>query len=59
VQGDLYDGEWRDDHACGYGTYTHKNGALYQGLWKEDLQHGHGYEKWVDGSSYLGGYVHG
>lgn len=31
VDGDVYDGEWKDDKACGYGTYKHYNGAKYEG----------------------------
>jgi hypothetical protein len=29
VDGDIYEGDWKDDKACGYGTYKHFNGAKY------------------------------
>ena len=37
---DVYEGEWRDDKANGYGVYVHVNGARYEGHWKNDLQDG-------------------
>jgi hypothetical protein len=33
----VFDGEWQDDKANGYGVYTHVNGAKYEGHWKDDL----------------------
>lgn len=44
VDGDIFDGEWKDDKANGFGTYTHVNGAKYSGFWMDDLQHGKGVE---------------
>ena len=35
-------GEWQDDKAHGFGTYTHMDGAKYVGYWREDKQDGHG-----------------
>jgi hypothetical protein len=29
ADGDIYEGEWKDDKANGNGTYTHSNGARY------------------------------
>ena len=37
VDGDVFDGEWRDDKANGYGVYMYVNGVKYEGYWKEDL----------------------
>ena len=31
ADGDIYEGEWRNDKANGYGTYSHSNGAKYEG----------------------------
>jgi hypothetical protein len=42
VDGDVFDGEWLDDKANGYGVYVHINGAKYEGHWKDDLQDGFG-----------------
>ena len=38
----MFDGEWLDDKANGYGVYVHINGAKYEGHWKDDLQDGFG-----------------
>jgi hypothetical protein len=37
VDGDVFEGEWLDDKANGYGVYVHQNGARYEGEWKDDL----------------------
>jgi len=42
VDGDVYEGEWRDDKASGKGVYRHYNGAKYEGEWHDDYQHGFG-----------------
>ena len=31
ADGDVYDGEWLDDKAHGYGIYVHLDGATYEG----------------------------
>lgn len=36
----MYEGEWKDDKAHGYGVYTHLDGAKYEGNWVEDKQCG-------------------
>ncbi len=40
MDGDVYEGNWENDRANGYGTYIHANGSKYLGFWKNDLQHG-------------------
>jgi len=40
VDGDIFEGEWAEDKANGYGIYIHSNGAKYEGYWKDDLQDG-------------------
>ena len=47
LDGDVYEGEWLDDKAHGYGFYLHVDGTKYQGDWLEDKQHGQGTEEWV------------
>lgn len=37
VEGDKYEGEWKNDKANGFGKYDHVNGAIYEGQWQEDL----------------------
>jgi len=36
ADGDIYEGDWLDDKAHGFGAYIHTNGARYIGYWKED-----------------------
>lgn len=52
MDGDIFEGEWENDKANGFGTYTHKNGAVYEGTWVNDVQDGKGKETWADGSVY-------
>ena len=37
ADGDIYNGEWKEDKANGYGVYKHLNGAQYEGEWVDDL----------------------
>ena len=37
ADGDVYEGEWRDDQKHGFGVYNHMSGARYEGHWKNDL----------------------
>ena len=41
--GAIYDGDWKDDHRCGFGTYSLPEGAgyrkVYSGGWKNDKRH--------------------
>ena len=41
--GAIYDGDWKDDHRCGFGTYSFPEGAgfrkVYSGGWKNDKRH--------------------
>ena len=48
--GDIYEGEWRDDQIDGYGTMViagkaygnMEGGGTYSGTWKDGLKHGQG-----------------
>ena len=43
VNGDSYNGEWRNNKKDGPGTYLwKKSGAIYEGDWKDDLRNGFG-----------------
>ena len=40
VDGGVYEGDWDNDKANGYGIYT-RNGRIYEGEWRNDLQNGY------------------
>lgn len=46
ANGDVYQGEWKDGKAHGYGVFVDLDGSMYEGQWKNDLQHGKGKEIW-------------
>jgi len=35
--GDVYEGEWKDNKASGKGLYIHYDGAKYEGDWENDI----------------------
>jgi hypothetical protein len=37
IDGDVYEGNWVNDKANGFGLYIHVNGARYEGQWRHDL----------------------
>lgn len=41
--GAIYDGDWKDDCRCGFGTFSVSEGAgyrkVYSGGWKNDKRH--------------------
>ena len=41
--GTIYDGDWKDDRRCGFGTYSVSEGGgyrkVYSGGWKNDKRH--------------------
>jgi len=44
--GDIYQGEWKDGKANGFGVFVDTNGSMYKGEWLNDIYHGHGCETW-------------
>jgi hypothetical protein len=36
ADGDVYEGEWKEDKAHGKGKYIHMDGAEYNGDWIDD-----------------------
>ena len=44
ANGDIYEGEFLEDKANGYGNCVHVNGVIYKGYWKEDMYNGKGNE---------------
>lgn len=60
VNGDIYQGEWKDGKANGYGVFVDTNGSMYEGEWLNDQQHGYGTESWNYGKiRYTGEFVEG
>ena len=49
MNGDVYDGEFKDGKRHGHGVYTWSYGGVYDGEWKDGKQHGQGVKTWVDG----------
>ena len=37
ANGDIYEGNWKNDKANGYGTFIDVNNARYDGYWLDDL----------------------
>ena len=44
TNGDVYEGNWKDNTINGQGKYTYKNGDVYEGNWKDYKRHGYGIE---------------
>ena len=37
-QGDVYEGDWKNDMADGYGVFRNIEGYKYEGEWKQNSQ---------------------
>lgn len=37
ANGDIYEGEWKNDKANGYGVFIDCNNSRYEGSWLEDF----------------------
>lgn len=37
VDGDIYDGDWKDGVAEGFGIFYYKNNGKYEGEWLNDV----------------------
>jgi hypothetical protein len=37
ANGDIYEGDWKDDKADGKGLFIDTNGAKYEGDWVDDM----------------------
>ncbi|KAH7824573.1 putative MORN motif protein [Monocercomonoides exilis] len=49
-----YDGEWKDNEMCGYGTYYYDDGSRYKGQWKSNQRSGFGVQFYANGDIYKG-----
>ncbi|EFJ44342.1 hypothetical protein VOLCADRAFT_106487 [Volvox carteri f. nagariensis] len=54
VDGNRYDGEWRNGLMHGFGTYQWTSGQRYDGEWKDGKRDGVGVKMYVDGSTFHG-----
>ena len=55
-EGELYEGEFKDNRYHGKGTLTSTDGAKYVGEFKDNRYHGKGEHTFPDGSKYVGEY---
>ena len=56
---EIYEGEFLNDFAFGFGIYKNSDNIIYEGEWVNDSQENYGIEKWKDGSKYFGEYKNG
>jgi len=56
IDGNTYDGMWKDDKMNGYGIFTNRNGNRYEGDFKDNKREGHGIFYWKNGSKYDGNF---
>ena len=54
ANGDIYEGEWKNDLREGRGVLKFSNGDFYEGEWKNDLREGRGVLKFSNGDNYEG-----
>ena len=52
--GNVYEGEWRDDKRHGHGKCTFSTGDVYEGEWKDGKKHGRGKYTYSTGDVYEG-----
>lgn len=57
ANGDIYDGDFQRNQACGEGVYRYAvsggpAGDCYVGSWERDRRHGRGFLRWANGSRY-------
>ena len=57
--GNIYEGEWKNDKSHGTGTYKFKNGNVYTGEFKGGKRDGLGTFLYPDGEKYVGDYKNG
>jgi len=59
ADGDVYEGEFKNDKRHGEGKYTFADGDVYEGNWKDGKRHGEGKMTYADGSVYEGNWKDG
>jgi hypothetical protein len=48
--GDIYQGNWHEGKAFGFGVFIDNQGTMYKGQWQNDMYHGKGIETWNNNS---------
>lgn len=59
ANGEIYEGEWKEDKYEGRGIYRYPDGAVYDGEYVAGKKEGHGSYRFADGATYVGEYVAG
>jgi len=59
IDGETYDGEWKNGFADGKGTYTRIDGSKYKGKSKKGERHGSGRIVWKTGDYFIGKWKYG
>ena len=54
LDGEKYEGDWRNGKYHGQGTYTSKDGEKFVGEWKDGRENGQGKRTFPDGRKYIG-----
>lgn len=57
--GDVYEGEWKNDLHHGFGIFTYANGAVYFGHWENGVHHGQGRFTSAEGTGVEGYFENG
>ena len=59
TNGDVYEGEWKDDEEHGKGKYTWTSGKVYEGEWKDGEEDGQGKMIYANGVKVEGNWENG
>ena len=57
--GNVYEGNFKNNKKHGYGVFKFSNGDVYEGNWINGLEHGYGVYTWSDGDVYEGNWSNG
>ena len=59
INGDSYEGDWKNNKEEGKGIYRYKSGDIYEGDFKNDIRHGKGIYYYINGDRYEGDFKNG
>ena len=57
INGDKYDGEWKNNMMHGQGVFEHNKGDIYNGTWKNNKKSGYGVYTYSNGDVYEGMFI--